>query len=220
MPIFTLYTARRNAGLIAAGWAILLTLICLSATMADDGGSIDHAKWRIQGDGIGPVVLGRPLPKGLVTRELKERYVAGYHADFQPHEGFRLTDPPVTVMFDRGPFMRRSTKELADPNEKGLPSKMVQAAKQGALVHMIVIETPAVTTGAGVGVGTVLTSLKAAYPDIRLRSVPPTFGHDECVAAPGDLPAVHFHFRTCKAAIDGEGIVRIMLFNEAEGDNQ
>jgi hypothetical protein len=77
---------------------------------------------------------------------------------------------------------------------------------------MILVESPEVKTETGAGVGTGLASLKVACPDLRVHPVPPTFGGDECVATPAAMPAVHFHFRTCKAADEGEGVVSILLF--------
>ncbi len=176
---------------------------------------MDHVPDGIHRDGVGRVLLGRPLPKDLVPKDAEGSYVAGYHADGQPHEGFRLEAPPVTVFLDRGPFQRASAKGMVDPSKaKALAGKAARAARGGAKVRMVVVDSADLKTRAGVGVGSDLEALRAAYPDLRVGPVPPTFGEDECVATTSVLPAVHFHFRTCKAAEDGEGVVRVLVFRE------
>lgn len=176
---------------------------------------MEHVQEGIHEDGVGRVILGHPLPRDLIPEDAVERYLGGYHADAQTHDGFRLDAPPVTIFLDRGPFQRAARSRFLDPSEsKGLASKALRALRGGAKVRMIRIESTDVKTGAGVGVGSDLKALRTAYPDLKVRPVPPTFGGDECVAATPALPAVHFHFKSCQAAEEGEGVVRVLLFRE------
>lgn len=194
-------------------WAPVLTLV--ASTLVGEGIAMEHVPEGMHKAGVARVRLGAPLPRDLVPRDPEARYVAGYHADFQPHEGFRLDTPPVTAFLDQGPFQRASAKGVVDPSEaKGLAGKAARAARGGARVRMILVESADVKTSTGVGVGSNLEALRAAYPDLRVGPVPPTFGGDECVATTPSAPVFHFHFRTCRAAEDGEGVVRVLLFRE------
>lgn len=176
--------------------------------------TMDNSKtlWKISKNSVGPIKLGKMIPTKLLTREMEEQYVAGYYADGQPYEGFRFRDLGITVLLDRGPFLRQSRTSVADPAKKGLAAKALMTAKKGAKVKMIIVESKNVTTDAGVGVGSNLAALKSAYPDLKINPVPSSFGNDECAASSKSLPNVYFYFSTCKAADEGQTVTRIILF--------
>lgn len=187
---------------------------CMALGQVGEGKTMDHSKslLKISQNSVGPVKLGKPLPKEILTVELEERYVAGYFADGQPYEGFRLQEPPITVLLDRGPFMRKAKASMANPTEKGLGAKALMTARKGAKVCMIIVESKDIKTDAGVGMGNDINALKAVYLDLKVNPVPPSFGNDECVANSQTLPNVHFYFRTCKAAKEGETVTRVIIF--------
>lgn len=194
--------------------AVLSAVVLFWVTMVE-GLAMEHVPDGIHKDGVGRVTLGQPVPKDLIPKDAAERYIGGYHADFQAHDAFRLDTPPVTVFLDRGPFQRASRKKVVDPSEvQGLASRAVRDLRGAAKVRMIVVENAVVRTAAGVGVGSDLGALRSAYPDLRSWPVPPTFGGDECVAVTAALPSVHFHFKDCKAAEEGALVVRVILFRE------
>ncbi len=178
---------------------------------------MEHPPDLIHRGGVGGITLGGPLPESVIPPDAEDRYVAGYHADFQPHEGFRLDAPAATVFLDRGPFLRLAAKRTPEPSSPGLARRAVKAARRGAAVRMVSIESSRPRTAAGLGVGSDLASLAAAYPDLQLSPVPPTFGDDECVAVNPSEPEIHHYFRTCMSAEAGESVVRILLFQEEDG---
>lgn len=176
---------------------------------------MEHVPEGIHQDGVGTVLLGRPLPKDLIPKDIESRYVAGLYADAQPFDGFRLEHPQVLVFLDKGPYQKASLKGYAEPEKaQKLAKQAVQALRQGAKVRLIVVESADVKTEKGVGVGSDLRALKDAYPDIKFWAVPPTFGSDECVAITSSMPSVHFMFSDCKAAEAGGKVVRIIIFRE------
>jgi hypothetical protein len=85
----------------------------------------------------------------------------------------------------------------------------VKALREGARVRAVLVHGPGPVTGAGVGVGSRLEALKAAYPDLDLHPVPPTLGGDECVAESAALKNVRFLFASCDAARSGAPVVRV-----------
>ena len=166
-------------------------------------------QWVIGSDGVGAIHLGGPVPRELLTPDLDARYVARYIADGQPFEGYRLETPPLTVALDGGPFAKWAEKEAADKvNPDQFRAAAGKAARAGAKVRMIVVHGPGPATAAGIGVGSDLQALKAAYADIKVRSVPGTFGKDEAVGMSPTLKNVHFVFRSRKAAEAGGKILR------------
>lgn len=170
-------------------------------------------QWVIGSEGVGPIQLGGPLPRELLTPDLDSRYVARYIADGQPFEGYRLEQPPLTVAIEGGPFAKWAEKEPADKvNPDPFRAAAGKAARAGARVRMIVVHGPGPATPAGIGVGSDLQALKAAYADIKVRSVPGTFGKDEAVGMSAALKNVHFVFRSRKAAEAGEKVLRIDIW--------
>ncbi|MCS6911722.1 MAG: hypothetical protein RMK29_16025 [Myxococcales bacterium] len=172
-------------------------------------------QWVIGSEGVGPIRLGGAVPQALLTADLDQHYVARYIADGQPFEGYRFEDPPLTVAIAGGPFARFSEKEAVDKVD---PSRFRAAAgkqtRAGAKVQMIIVHGAGPATAAGIGVGSDLAALRTAYPDIKLHSVPETFGNDEAVARSPTLKNVHFVFRSRKAAEAGDKILRIDLWRD------
>jgi hypothetical protein len=167
-------------------------------------------QWVIGSDGVGAIQIGGAVPQVLLTADLDKHYVARYIADGQPFEGYRFDSPPLTVAIEGGPFARWAEKEAVDKvNPDQFRAAAGREARAGAKVRMIVVHGAGPATAAGVGVGGDLAALRAAYPDIKVRSVPGTFGKDEAVAMSPALRNVHFVFRSRKAAEAGEKILRI-----------
>lgn len=174
--------------------------------------------WLIDADGaggVGALRLGQPLPASVVElgdRELAQRYVAGYLGDGVAYEGFRLEHPPVTVVLARGPFaeLDRKGHDGAPPLELLRP-RALAAVREGATIAAILVHGRGLATAEGFGVGSTLRELEAAYADLRLQRVPPTFGDDRAVATTARLPGVAFCFADFDAAQVGGEVTRVDL---------
>lgn len=170
------------------------------------------ANWIIESDGVGPVHLGRPLPGELLAGDLAARYLLRYVADAQPLEGFRFDAPPLVAAIAGGPFARKVEAEGAiEPAADAYRTAAEKAARDGARVHLLMVHGAGPKTRAGVGVGSSLPALRAAYPDLALQPVPPTLGGDECVGTTAALPGVRFLLASCRAAENGAAVLRIDL---------
>lgn len=144
-----------------------------------------ESQWTIQSHRVGDIQLGKRLSAPLIASEKsKAKPFKEYIADVQLFEGFEFQDPPLKVGLD--------------PDHK---------------VKMIVIESNALKTNKGIGVGSSEKELHAAYPDTRLHPVPPTFGEDSCAADTKELKDVFFYFRSCEGTKVGS-IVRVMMFKQ------
>ena len=167
--------------------------------------------WRIEAGRVGPVELGKALPAELLAGDLESRYLARYIADGQPVDGFQYDEPPVLVLVEDGPFSNRieKTKKYEDPPVAELRGPGAKAARGGATVKTIMIMGAGPATEAGVGVGSTLEALKAAYADLRLWPFPETLGADMCTGKTKSLPGVVFVFATCAKANKGEPVKRI-----------
>ena len=190
--------------------AILLVAAC-------SGGSIPapenlaRQEWWIRSGAVGSISLGKPLPEVLLTAGLEQRYVARFVADAQPFEGFRYDDPPLTAGIVDGPFAASDGELPIDL----IRSPAAAAARKGAAVSMIRVHGRGPTTEAGVGVGSTLARLRAAYPDLSHCTVPPTLGDDECVASSPSLAGVYFIFASCARAEAGAEVTRIDLWSDS-----
>lgn len=175
----------------------------------------------IRSGAVGDIRVGKRLPAKFVDdagklEKLKKRYVAGFYADAQVYEGFRLGSPAILVALQKGPFYRW----FEDPNRKKAPppnpaprfvDAAIEEAKAGLKVDYVVVEGAGAVTRKGIGVGSTLTELKKAYGSITLHSNPVQFGGDRCVAAIPKLKGVRAYFSTCEAARGGDGIVHIVV---------
>jgi hypothetical protein len=192
--------------------AVWAAFAAASLVAHSESSAMEHVPDGIHGNGVGRIALGAALPKDLVPKDASKRYVGGYHADGQAHDGFRLDAPPVTVFLDRGPFQQAAQSAPVDASKaKSLAAKAVKVLRAGAKVTLVLAESAKVKTAAGQGVGSDLKALKAAYPDLQVARVPATFGGDECVATSKKIPNVYLHFKTCAAAEKGDGVVRVLV---------
>lgn len=80
-----------------------------------------------------------------------------------------------------------------------------------ARIKMLITTDPIYTTNKGIHVGSTLSEFRKAYPEARVRAVPPTYGKDNCVATHSDMPHVKYYLQSCT---NTSAIVRIMLFAE------
>jgi hypothetical protein len=167
--------------------------------------------WTIKSGAVGAIALGRPIPASLHD-QLERTYVGEMIADGVPIDGFRLDDPPVLVVIEGGPFEALTNEGNPVPPADQLRAKAATAARGGAPVARLFVHGPGPATAAGLGVGSDLAALRAAYPDIRTHVQPPTRRDDRCAARTGSLPNVGFVFASCEAAEAGAKVVRVDLW--------
>jgi hypothetical protein len=163
----------------------------------------------IHNTGVGEVVIGKPLPKGV-----KGDYFHGFYADGIAYEGFDLGNPKIRVAVTGGPFLKW---DASGPNMDQYPPKINFAAKMAKVPHkdllvkMIVIDSKGPSTKSGIGVGSTLNDMKKTGKLIGVHHVPPSFGGDRCSAKLKGLENVLFYFKDKKSAETGGKIIRISI---------
>lgn len=171
--------------------------------------------------GVGDVRVGAPLPVRLLSpgTDPISRFVLGFHADGQTHDGFRLPGIPVRALMEgSGPFTRwfDDPKRKEDPppdasTHRRLAEEAVREARAGTQVGWIVVDGPGVRTASGIGVGSTFAEVMTAHPAARLLPQPPTFGKDECVATLSPLTRVQVYFSDCRSARAGGRVTRVTI---------
>jgi len=169
--------------------------------------AVAQIDWRIEPGHVGPAELGKPMPE-VLAHDLAARYLARHIADAQPIDAFQFDDPPLMVIVD-GPFTKADDGDGATERWR---AKAVEAAKTAVITRIMVIATGP-KTAAGAGVGSTLAELQQAYDDLRISSLPPTFGKDGCGGTSKQLPGILFVFETCSKAKAGERVTRVDVFS-------
>jgi hypothetical protein len=167
---------------------------------------------------VGPVEIGNSLPIELLVDDLAAHYVARYIADSQPVDAFAYESPPMLVILASGPFRAQVSKtgKSVRPPVDALRDKAATAARHGAKVQTIMVRGSGPTTEAGLGVGSTLAQLEAAYADLRLTPLPETLGDDVCRARTKVLAGVQFMFSTCSKARKGAPVTRLDVASPSE----
>jgi hypothetical protein len=172
-------------------------------------------KWIIDSTGVGDIKLGYPIPKKIINKstDMKKKYFFSHIADGVVFEGFKINDPYILVGIQNGPFDRWEKKFGPGKPDIDLNKKAIMAAKKGAIINTIVINSKKYKTKKSIGLGSNFNDLKKAYPDLKKNPVPPTFGGDLCSVTTGELQNVYFYFKNCRNADDNGKIIRIMFFD-------
>jgi hypothetical protein len=168
-----------------------------------------YTNYVITEKGVGSFGVSKNLPTNLSEKDFLEHYFCGYIGDGIPVEGLSLFEGQIRVFMKSGPFQRKARSEAAEPECASFAPRAFREAKKGVKVSMISVLGAIARTDKGIAVGATLKALKEAYPDIAVHPVPPTMGHDECVATSKSLPNVRFFFESCKEAQEEATIVRI-----------
>ena len=199
--------------------AVVAAMLWGFPAAAKEGGTMETGAnaWVVDSGGVGPVRLGRALPRTLLPVDVGSRYFARYIADVQPAEGFEFDTPPVRVFLARGPFARKACSRTVEAAPDAFRDAAVRAARRGAKVDLVMVVGPGPATAEGIGVGSRLAALLGAYPDLELNPVPPTLGHDECMAMTRRVPGVYFAFESCEAARAGAPVVRVDVWRNRLG---
>jgi hypothetical protein len=172
----------------------------------------------IHADGVGDLVLGRPVPAAHLAAAARpeDAFLVLHYADGQEAEAFRLPGLPVVVAL--APPPESEAREAPDEDSPAALAararRAVAAARAGRPILFLVIEGPGPQTAKGIGVGSRVPDLEAAYGPVVLNPVPPTLGQDRCVVIPKGLPNLKLHFADCTAARAGAAVTRILIWRD------
>ncbi|NQU17812.1 MAG: hypothetical protein HQ564_07065 [Candidatus Saganbacteria bacterium] len=162
----------------------------------EDSSSIDA--YLIHNDGIGNVMLGKPIPKNLL-KTLKDKeirniqYIHGITPDKKIFEGFQFNDPQIIVGITNGPFEKwcKDNNKVASIPLETLGKELEKTNPDDFKVKYIVIYSHAAKTKGGFGVGN--CNLFGLHDDFRnqegigLYDIRPTSKKDRFIASPAKL---------------------------------
>jgi len=152
--------------------------------------------WIITAEGIGPVVLGEPVPAAM---RVSAQYALRLYGDFQPLEGFWNDESAVFAALATGPYHRRvEGGDIEPPPAETLAAAAVKDA-ESTPVAMVYVESARARTEQGVRVGMRYAEFAGIHADAKVAPFPVLFEEPTCMGAAPELPHVHFFFDKCGA---------------------
>ncbi|MCW5802126.1 MAG: hypothetical protein KIT31_07045 [Deltaproteobacteria bacterium] len=200
--------------MIRVAAALLLWAACSSPShkpALENAPTMPTSTWTIKSGAVGPLVLGEGVPASMHDH-LERTYVGKMIADGVAIDGFELAEPAILVAFADGPFAKHDLDGTPVPPLDKLRAEAAAAVRAKHPVTRLFVRGAGPRTERGVGVGSDLAALRAAYRDLRVNAQPATMGEDRCAAHTKELPDVGFIFASCDAADAGGKVLRVDLW--------
>lgn len=124
--------------------------------------------------------------------------------------------PELSEAFSKSKYARPPSNGAWDDPSAPAAHMWLSEPNQSAKVRTIMVRGAGPATVPGVGVGSTLAELHAAYADLRWRPTPETLGNDVCVSYTASLPGVWFVFETCDKATHGARVTRVDISRAPE----